>query len=117
LDEVIRKVDIEEIDFYSDRRYLAALMDREGRRCFYCLLEITEENCELDHVVSQLYGGSNDYRNIAATCHGCNTRKQQSAADDFLRLLLRRGLLSEDEFSNRLNALVALKEGKLAPHL
>jgi 5-methylcytosine-specific restriction endonuclease McrA len=116
-DEGVGKLDIEEIDFYSDRRYLSALMEREGGKCFYCLRDITEESCELDHVVSQLHGGSNDYRNVAATCHSCNTRKQESAADNFLRLLLRRGLLSEDEFSNRLNALERLKDGELVPQL
>jgi hypothetical protein len=39
------------------------------------------------------------------------------AADDFLRVLLRDGLLSEKEFAERLQALSELKAGLLKPVL
>lgn len=108
-------VDIEALDFYRERRYLAALLARERNRCFYCLSEVTEDSCELDHVVSQLNGGDNSYRNIVVSCHRCNTHKQGNDAEDYLRSLYRRSLLSVQEFEGRLHALVALREGDLKP--
>lgn len=110
-------IDIEEVDFYTGRAYLSVLIKRERGKCFFCLADISPENCELDHVISQLNRGSNSYRNIAAACHKCNTRKQDSDAEDFLRALYRKGLLSESEFEGRLSALEALKSGELKPEV
>ena len=110
-------IDVEEVDFFNGRKFLEPLMDRESGKCFYCLSNISTENCELDHVVSQLEHGSNGYRNIVAACHNCNTRKQAMAAADFLRNLYRRGLLSEDEVAERLSALEQLQNGELVPDI
>jgi hypothetical protein len=71
----------------------------------------------LDHVVSQLNGGDNSYKNIVASCHKCNNRKQGFDAEDFLRGLYRKGMLSESEFEGRLSALKALWQGDLKPDL
>lgn len=59
-------IDIETIDFYKNRQYLPALLKRERWQCFYCLRDINEGSCVLDHVESQLNGGGNSYRNIVA---------------------------------------------------
>jgi hypothetical protein len=109
------KIDIEEIDFFNGRKYISELIKRENGLCFYCLSEISPENCELDHVVSQLKGVNNSYRNIVAACHKCNTRKQSTDAEDFLRSHYRKGLLSEGELESRLSALEALKNGEFKP--
>lgn len=111
------EVDLDAIDFFRNRMYLKSLMKREDFKCFYCFTKITEDDCELDHVTSQLEGGGNGYRNIVAACHNCNTRKQAQDASDFLRSLFRRGLLSETEFSERLKALELLKSGDLIPEI
>lgn len=111
------KLDIEEIDFFEGRKYLSSLIRRERNRCFFCLSEISPENCELDHVVSQLKGGNNSYKNIVAACHKCNTRKQATESEDFLRGLYRKGLLNESEIEGRLSALEALKNGSLKPEV
>lgn len=108
-------VDIESLDFYKNREYLLVLLKREQGQCFYCLRDISHESCELDHVVSQLDGGSNSYRNIVASCHTCNTKKQGGSAEDFVRQLLRKNLLSEKEFEGRLLTLEALSDGQLKP--
>ena len=107
------ELNMEEIDFFKGREYVHSLIKREQGSCFYCLSEISPENCELDHVISQLNGGDNRYKNIVATCHKCNTRKQSAGADDFLRGLYRKGMLSESEFEGRLSALEARKHGDL----
>jgi hypothetical protein len=46
-------VDIEAIDFFTDRRYLAALLTRDNGACFYCLRQVRPDSCQLDHVVAQ----------------------------------------------------------------
>lgn len=111
------EINIDEIDFFKGREYIHALINREQGAGFYCLSEISPENCELDHVISQLNGGDNSYKNIVAACHKCNTRKQGSTADDFLRNLYRKGMSSEREFEGRLSVLKALSRGGLKPGL
>jgi len=108
-------LNIEEIDFFKNREYVSELVARENEQCFYCLSEINIENCELDHVVSQLNGGNNSYKNIVAACHKCNTRKQATTPEDFLRAIYRKGMLSESELEGRLSALESLKNGHLKP--
>jgi hypothetical protein len=110
-------LNIEEIDFFKNREYLGVLLKREQNRCFYCLREIKEDSCELDHVVSQINVGDNGYRNIVASCHQCNTKKQGGSAEDFIRQLYRKNLLSEKEFEGRIQALEALKDGQIKPEI
>ncbi len=115
--EEIRELNIAELDFFQNREYIHALIKRKQGSCFYCLSGISLENCELDHVVPQLKGGDNSYKNIVATCHKCNTRKQASDAYDFIRHLYRKEMLSESEFEERMLALEALGKGELKPEL
>jgi hypothetical protein len=109
--------DIEELDFYAGRAYIEQLLAREKGQCFYCMRDINESSCELDHVISQVNGGGNSYRNIVASCHQCNTTKHGGAAEDHLRRLLRKGYLSELEFEGRIQAIEALQNGELKPRL
>ncbi|MCG2789577.1 MAG: HNH endonuclease [Actinomycetia bacterium] len=115
--EDTEKVDIETIDFFKDRKYLHSLLDREQNRCFYCFRAISETNCELDHVDPQSNRKDHSYRNIVASCHECNTTKQDKSGADFIRSLYRKGLLSQDELENRLNELEQLKAGNLIPEI
>ncbi|MFI5457742.1 MAG: HNH endonuclease [Isosphaerales bacterium] len=109
------ELDVESLDFFSNRRFEAALLAREDNRCFYCLKGIRADSCELDHVVSQANGRDNSYRNIVCSCHECNTTKQAQFAADFIRSLYRKGVLSQPELENRLAALEQLQAGKLVP--
>jgi hypothetical protein len=120
LPEVVKQethIDIEAVDFYKNREHVVSLLKREQGRCFYCLREINEDSCALDHVVSQVNGGSNGYRNIVASCDQCNARKQGGSAQDHIRQLFRKGFLSEKELGGRLHALEALRDGQLKPVL
>lgn len=110
-------IDLESIDFFADRRYLAALLTRENGACFYCLRQVRPDNCQLDHVVAQADGTNNSYRNIVVACHDCNTKKLAREAADFLRLLYRHGVLSQSELERRLTALEMLHAGKLVPDI
>lgn len=107
--------DIESIDFFTGRVYLRSLLEREGYCCFYCLANITKENCELDHVVPQAEVADHSYRNIVASCHSCNRKKSGQNAKDYLRAIYRQGLLGDEELRLRLHALERLKTGELVP--
>lgn len=110
-------LDIEQVDFYTDRRHLPALLARENGVCFYCLRHVRGDNCQLDHVVAQADGTNHSYRNVVVSCHECNTTKQAKHAGDFIRSLYRRGVLSQSELEERLLAVETLQSGKLVPDI
>jgi len=110
-------VDIETVDFFTNRLYLAALLSRENGACFYCLRQVRPDNCELDHVVARAGGTNHSYRNVVVSCHECNTTKQAREAADFVRALYRRGALSQSELEGRLSGLERLQAGRLVPEI
>ena len=57
----ISAVNVDEVDFYTNRTHVGALVERENSKCFYCLRSIATETCVLDHVISQMEGGSNSF--------------------------------------------------------
>lgn len=71
----------------------------------------------LDHVVPQVRGGGNSYRNLVSSCTECNSHKLDQRAEDFLRWLFREGQLTAGELKGRLRALEALAAGKMKPML
>jgi 5-methylcytosine-specific restriction endonuclease McrA len=93
------------------------LLRREENRCFYCLTVLKLDSVVLDHVIAQMNGGGNSYRNIVASCHACNARKQATAPDDFFRTLYREGFLSSTDLQGRLERLRQLQAGQLIPEL
>jgi len=108
-------IEIGDIDFFKGREYLGPLLEREGYSCFYCLANVTEENCELDHVVPKSVIEDNTYKNIVVSCHSCNRKKGGQNAQEYLRALYRQGLLGEEELCARLHAIERLKNGELVP--
>ncbi len=108
------KIPMEKLDFYSDPFLRMAILKRENNRCFYSFQKITEDNFVIDHVVSKP-NGDNSYMNLVATTKAMNSKKDNMTADDFLRVLYRDGLLSEDELTDRLDALERLKAGHSKP--
>ena len=113
--EVKQLMDVETLDFFTDRRFLEAILVRERGRCFYCLRSLRNETCQLDHVTPQVAGRNHSYRNIVAACHECNTSKQGLEGADFVRALYRKGVVSQAELGDRLEAIEKLKSGQLVP--
>jgi len=111
------EINIEELDFYKDRRLLQSILERESFKCFYTGRKISVDNCYLDHVTPQAKGGNNSYRNIVAACFDANSMKNDKDADDFIRLLYREELITLVEFNSLKSKLVALRDGELAPSL
>jgi hypothetical protein len=109
--------EIEKADFLETPARRQAIHAREGGRCFYCLGRMKPRVRCIDHVVAQVRGGHNGYRNLVSACGECNSRKGEQRAEDFLRWLCREGRLSADEFRERFQALARLATGKLRPPL
>jgi hypothetical protein len=107
-------LDPEALDFFSLPENRALLLEREGRRCFYCLRQLDAQNHVVEHVRSRP-DGSNGYRNVVAACIQCNNRKGAVAAEDHVRTLYRDGFLNEGEFTQRLGMLSKLAAGELRP--
>jgi hypothetical protein len=105
--------DIEKIDFFEYRRHLPAILIRDGYACFYCGRAVTTESVALDHVVATAVGGDNSHRNVVAACHECNSAKQSEPAEDYLRRLYRKGVLSQTNLGERLERLARLQRGEL----
>ncbi|MDD5170780.1 MAG: HNH endonuclease, partial [Syntrophales bacterium] len=108
-------VDLEQIDFYLERRYLLPLMERQQGMCFYCMRALVADSAVLDHLVPQVAGGTNSYRNIVVACHECNARKQALEAEEFLRMLYRDGILGQADLMGRREILSHVISGNLVP--
>jgi len=110
-------LDLEELDFYKDRRLLNSLLDREDYRCFYTGRKITAENCYLDHVIPQASSGNNSYKNIVASCYDANSMKNDKPADEFIRILYKEEIISLSEFQELKEKLASLQAGELKPNM
>jgi HNH endonuclease len=107
---------LDEMDFFEIPDNRALILEREGHRCFYCLRALTPESHVIEHVVSRP-AGDNSYRNVVATCRECNNRKNDSAAEDYVRALYRESFLNAAELQDKLTKLAKLRSGELKPML
>lgn len=110
----LEKIDLEVMDFFGDSLNRSAILRREGNRCFYCLRSLDNSNYVMEHVISRPVG-NNNYRNVVASCLGCNNRKNDIPVEQFLVRLYREGFLSEQEFEERTRALQQLQAGEMKP--
>ena len=112
--EALKDVDIEDMDFFEDVLNRLAILRREANRCFYCHRSVDNSNYVIEHIISRPIG-NNSYRNVVASCLGCNNRKSDAPVEQFLRRLYREGFLSEQEFEDRTRALKQLQAGEMKP--
>jgi hypothetical protein len=115
-EEVASVLSLEEMDFFDIPENRVRILERERRKCFYCLRALDPSNHVIEHVTSRP-AGNNSYRNVVAACLGCNNKKGNSLVDDFVRGLYRTGYLSERDFESRLEALRLLRDGELKPKI
>jgi hypothetical protein len=114
---LVSEGNLEKVDFLETRELRQAIHGREGGLCFYCLGRLRPTVRCIDHVVAQVRGGRNGYRNLVSSCAECNSQKRERRAEDFLRWLCREGRLSAGELKGRFLALARLAAGKLQPSL
>lgn len=105
---------LEAVDFFDVPEHREAILRREDHRCFYCQRRIDAASYVIEHIISRPVG-DNSYRNVVAACRQCNNRKGALVVEEFLRVLYRDGLLSQEDFQNRLSQLVRLRAGELKP--
>jgi 5-methylcytosine-specific restriction endonuclease McrA len=65
------------------------VIERDGLHCVYCDDDLSNSEIHLDHVIPESKGGPTTYENLQVTCRKCNLAK---------------GVLSEEEFVNRLRS-------------
>jgi 5-methylcytosine-specific restriction endonuclease McrA len=63
-----------------------AILKAQRHRCAYCKKSI-KKNYVMDHIIPLARGGSNDRKNMQATCAPCNQRKHARDPLDFARSL------------------------------
>ncbi len=63
------------------------VIERDGLHCVYCDEDLHDQEIHMDHVIPESLGGETTYNNLQVTCRKCNLAK---------------GILSEEEFMNRL---------------
>ena len=72
------------LDKLNSRRYRAhkqRVFMRDGRQCRYCG---SDENLQIDHIISRKSGGTHDLDNLQVLCRDCNLRKSSKEEGVFL---------------------------------
>lgn len=55
-------------------RFRAALLERDGRGCFFCLQEMPNDDMTVEHLVSAHKGGPNHMDNLVLAHEACNKK-------------------------------------------
>jgi len=72
------------IDKLNSRKYRAhkeRVFARDGRICRYCG---SDDNLQVDHIISRKNGGTHDLENLQVLCRNCNLRKSSKDEGSFL---------------------------------
>jgi len=88
----------DEADYYSDPERRLMVLDRDKRKCTYCLIDVSEDSYVLDHIIPVSKGGTNRKFNLVKSCEGCNQRKQDEDAIQFLLSNYHNQLLKQNEY-------------------
>jgi hypothetical protein len=89
---------VDQADYYHDPERRLMILERDNRKCVYCLLDLSEDSYVLDHLVPISKGGTNRRFNLVSACGGCNQRKQDQEPFQFLLLNYRNHLINQDEY-------------------
>lgn len=85
-------------DYYSDPERRLMILERDHRKCVYCLVEVSEESYHLDHIIPVSKGGTNIKFNLVTSCEACNQRKQDEEVINFLQSNYRNQLIDQSEY-------------------
>jgi len=88
----------DEADYYSDPERRLMVLERDKRKCTYCLVDVSEDSFVLDHIIPVSKGGTNRKFNLVTSCEGCNQRKQDEDAVQFLLANYRNQLINQNEY-------------------
>jgi hypothetical protein len=65
----------------SRRERIRLLTKRDGAGCYYCKVELMEDQITFDHYIPQSAGGTWDLENLRISCQKCNNRKSNLIPD------------------------------------
>jgi hypothetical protein len=88
----------DDADYYSNAERRLMILGRDKRKCVYCLVDVSEDSYFLDHIVPVSKGGTHKKFNLVTSCEGCNQRKQDQDAIQFLSSNYRSQLINQDEY-------------------
>lgn len=88
----------DEADYYSEPERRLMVLERDRRKCTYCLVDVSEDSFVLDHIIPISKGGTNRKFNLVTSCEGCNQRKQDEDAVQFLLVNYRNQLINQNEY-------------------
>jgi hypothetical protein len=88
----------EKTDYYTDPEHRLMVLERDKMKCIYCLVEVSEDSFVLDHIIPVSKGGTNRKSNLVTSCEGCNQRKQDEDAVQFLLANYRNKLINQSEY-------------------
>ena len=111
------KIDLNDYDFYKDKKLLPIILKRENYRCFYTGKIIDEKSCYLDHVIPQSKGGDNGYRNIVASSYDANSMKSDKDVDQLIRELYQEGFIGLEDFKALKEKIERLQKGEIVPDI
>lgn len=58
----------------------AAVIERDGRSCFYCQDVLELDAITMDHIIPKTRGGSGEAHNLRVCCQPCNSAKGNRTA-------------------------------------
>lgn len=73
-----RRARVESAPGDHTREAVVQILVAQKYRCAYCRTPLTKSNTHIDHIVAITRGGSNDRRNLQATCRTCNISKRDN---------------------------------------
>lgn len=100
----------DDADYYSDPERRLMVLERDKRKCIYCLIDVSEDSFVLDHIIPVSKGGTHKKFNLVAACTGCNQRKQDEDAIQFLQSNYRNQLISQNEYLSQKSYIESLLE-------
>jgi len=92
------------------KRLRYEILRRDGFRCRYCGTEPGERALQIDHVVPEALGGTNEPANLATACEPCNSGKTSTTPDAPLVDEVAEGAL---RWASAMQAAAALKEKEI----
>jgi 5-methylcytosine-specific restriction endonuclease McrA len=64
-------------------RVIRKLMVRFGKVCWYCGIDLSHRQINVDHILPLKLGGDDDLLNLALTCKSCNLAKNFTSLEEF----------------------------------
>lgn len=85
-----------------------AIYERDNKICAYCGIECSaDENANhgisLDHIKPRSKGGTNSPKNLVVSCRGCNSTRQDTPIEKWLKQVNRDMLIIELRISKQIN--------------